>query len=249
MRTVLPSKIEHCPIIDALIEIRFNAKINRNAVFGVIYNLIMDVYTGAVTNLPILQIPEPIRDADPNLKYKPLYRIENERFIIQIGPDVLCISSKMPYKGWEEFSDHTISIIDRLRKNVIGKVIRLGHRYINFFEGDITNDMTMSFSMTEGYEVNNLLIGSGIKDGEFINTLQFSNNATYTSNIDFQEFKGSLIDIDTSREYQDDYFLSNMKEEINKAHLCEKRLFFSLLKDDFIKSLNPDYDGKEQCIK
>ena len=113
MDRLLPIRIEACPLIDALIEFRFEAAITKSAVFGIIYNLIKEEYRGNVINLPILQIPEQIREVDPNLKFKPLYRIENERFVIQIGYDVLSISSKMPYIGWSDFSKHSFSIINK----------------------------------------------------------------------------------------------------------------------------------------
>ena len=40
---------------------------SKSAVFGIIYNLIKEEYRGNVINLPILQIPEQIREVDPNL--------------------------------------------------------------------------------------------------------------------------------------------------------------------------------------
>ena len=183
MDRFLPSRIEKCPLIDALIEFRFEAAIAKSAVFGVIYNLIRNDYRGNVINLPILQIPEQIREVDPNLKFKPLYRIEGDKFIIQIGYDVLSISSKMPYVGWPEFSQHSLSLINKIiQEGIIKRVSRLGHRYINFFRGDITNSLTMSFSMTEKYVSENLLIRTDVRDGNFMNTLQFANNANYRPN-------------------------------------------------------------------
>ena len=235
MDRFLPSRIEKCPLIDALIEFRFEAAIAKSAVFGVIYNLIRNDYRGNVINLPILQIPEQIREVDPNLKFKPLYRIEGDKFIIQIGYDVLSISSKMPYVGWPEFSQHSLSLINKIiQEGIIKRVSRLGHRYINFFRGDITNSLTMSFSMTEKYVSENLLIRTDVRDGNFMNTLQFANNANYRPNPNTSEIVGSLIDIDTSREYSDNFFIENREQEINMAHECEKKLFFSLLKPTFL---------------
>ena len=196
MDRLLPIRIEACPLIDALIEFRFEAAITKSAVFGIIYNLIKEEYRGNVINLPILQIPEQIREVDPNLKFKPLYRIENERFVIQIGYDVLSISSY-----------------------------------------DV-------FSMTEKYTSENLLIRTDVKDGNFMNTLQFVNNANYKPHPNSIEVVGSLIDIDTSREYSDNYFTSNIEQEINMAHKCEKKLFFSLLKPDFLNSLKPVFENE-----
>lgn len=243
MDRFLPSRIEKCPLIDALIEFRFEAAIAKSAVFGVIYNLIRNDYRGNVINLPILQIPEQIREVDPNFKFKPLYRIEGDKFIIQIGYDVLSISSKMPYVGWPEFSQHSLSLINKIiQEGIIKRVSRLGHRYINFFRGDITNSLTMSFSMTEKYVSENLLIRTDVRDGNFMNTLQFANNANYRPNPNTSEIVGSLIDIDTSREYSDNFFIENREQEINMAHECEKKLFFSLLKPTFLETLNPTFE-------
>ena len=245
MDRFLPSRIEKCPLIDALIEFRFEAAIAKSAVFGVIYNLIRNDYRGNVINLPILQIPEQIREVDPNLKFKPLYRIEGDKFIIQIGYDVLSISSKMPYVGWPEFSQHSLSLINKIiQEGIIKRVSRLGHRYINFFRGDITNSLTMSFSMTEKYVSENLLIRTDVRDGNFMNTLQFANNANYRPNPNTSEIVGSLIDIDTSREYSDNFLIENREQEINMAHKCEKKLFFSLLKPDFLNSLKPVFENE-----
>ena len=33
----------------------------------------------------------------------------------------------------------------------------------------------------------------------------------------------------------------NLENEINKVHTCEKNMFFSLLTDEFLDSLNPVY--------
>lgn len=99
----LPIRLEKCPLIDCIIEVRFDTNIVKSAVFGLIYKQIQSDYPGDVINLPISQLPEAIRMSDPNLKYKPLYRIEGDKTVIQIGPDVINLSSKMPYIGWNEF--------------------------------------------------------------------------------------------------------------------------------------------------
>ena len=43
MDRLLPIRIEACPLIDALIEFRFEAAITKSAVFGIIYNLIEEM--------------------------------------------------------------------------------------------------------------------------------------------------------------------------------------------------------------
>ena len=237
----LPVSIEKCPIIDALIELRFEAKVNPSAVFGMIYSVLMEKYPGNIVNLPILQLPEAVRNSDPALKYKPLYRIINKEVLIQIGPDVISISSVIPYIGWDRFKGHVVEIVNLVsNSNIINRVLRLGHRYINFFESNILEQITMSFKMTEGYCPQNVQITTQVKDCDFDNTIQFSNSAMLNVNMPGQK-NGSIIDIDTFREYSDNFFLGNIVSEIENAHKTEKTLFFSLLKPDFIESLNPHY--------
>lgn len=239
----LPLRLNRCPLVDALIEIRFESSIIDSAIFGIIYNVIRDEYKGEVTNLPILQVPEQIRKNDPNLKYKPLYRIESEKYIIQIGDDVLTISSKIPYVGWGDFSYHTINLINKIAKeNIFDKVIRVGHRYINFFEGDIMDKLTISTPSINSYKTNNILVRTEVQDdNNFIDIVQITNSATYKSPQHKTSISGSIIDIDSSKEYIDNYFLDNLESEIKQLHICEKKMFFSLLKEDFLDSLNPIY--------
>lgn len=239
----LPKKIEPCPIIDALIEIRFETSIFKSAVFGLVYQLIQPDYPGNVVPLPILQLPEQLREQDPNLKFKPLYRIENDNFIIQIGCDVLCISSKVPYRGWDLFFNHTVYIIKKLTDaNIINRVIRLGHRYINFFEGNIWECLSITAPKIGFYKSSNTLIRSELIDGDFINVVQITDSAKYKANEFSSERSGSIIDIDTIREYSDDYFTQNIKSELTQVHLCEKKLFFSLLDHQYLNTLKPEYD-------
>ena len=63
----LPKEISPCPIIDTVIEIRFEStmpKEAKEAIFGIIFNEFNDRYP-SLEKLPILQIPEAIREADP----------------------------------------------------------------------------------------------------------------------------------------------------------------------------------------
>src|SRR5659263_57254 len=109
----LPVKISPCPILDALLEIRFSSKINSNAVFGLIYNALQTNFP-KVESLPILQLPDVVRATDPNFRYKPHYKISNEKYVLQIGPDVIAISAFPNYVGWEEFSDKIFDILDKI---------------------------------------------------------------------------------------------------------------------------------------
>jgi uncharacterized protein (TIGR04255 family) len=102
-------------------------------------------------------------------------------------------------------------------------------------------NITMSFKMTEGYDIQNIQIVTSVKDSTFDNTIQFSNSSVMYLNQP-NERRGSIIDIDTFKDYSDNYFLDNIANEMEEAHKSEKTLFFSLLKDHFIETLKPQYN-------
>ena len=117
----IPLKLNKCPLVDALIEIRFKSDLDKSVIFGCIYSLIRESYPGPVVNLPITQIPSQIRDNDPQLQFKPLYRIDGNDTILQIGTDVICISSKNPYIGWDVMSRRVLDVINKIQQGGIIK--------------------------------------------------------------------------------------------------------------------------------
>lgn len=236
MSKKFPKLIEICPIVDAVIEIRFKTKIPHNAVFGLVYSKLSSEFK-SVENLPILQIPENIRMADPNLKYKPLYKISNPDFIVQIGPDVLSVSSSPRYLGWQKFSKKIFDILNKIEElKIISEVERLGIRYINFFDLNIFDKIKLDMNLSGEKILNQKsFFRTQLTGGKFLNTIQISNDAI-SKNV-----FGSIIDIDCSKTKGLQDFFKNKVELINEGHLIEKELFFNLLNDDFLKELKPKY--------
>jgi uncharacterized protein (TIGR04255 family) len=233
---ILPKAIKPCPILDALFEIRFTSKIHPSAVFGMIYNVLQSDFP-EVKNLPILQLPEAVRATDPNFKFKPHYRISNKKFITQIGPNVVTISSFPNYAGWSEFSKQIFSILDRIEKvGIINAVTRIGIRYINFFDNDIFKDIDLKISIRNNdITYRNTIIRTEIEQDSFKSSLQVANNANHNNKL------GSIIDIDTFTESNLKDFFAKKETLISSGHIKEKELFYSLIKEDFLKTLNPTY--------
>lgn len=232
----LPKAINPCPILDALFEVRFTTKIHPSAVFGMIYNVLQADFP-KVENLPVLQLPEAVRATDPNLKFKPHYRISNQNFVAQIGPDVITVSSFPKYAGWNEFSNQIFGILDRIEEvGIIGSVLRIGIRYINFFDNDIFKNIDLKINIGKNdIDYKNTIIRTEIEQDLYKSSLQVANNANHNNKL------GSIIDIDTFTESNLSNFFAHKKELISNGHTKEKELFFSLLKDDFLKTLNPVY--------
>ena len=236
----LPIRIEKCPIVDAIFEIRFTSNIYSSAVFGLIYNILQENYP-EIEKLPILQIPEELREKDPTLKFKPNYKATGDEFTIQIGPEVLAISSRIPYVGWKKFSKEIERILKSIfEQNIIKRVHRLGLRYINYFDVDIFNNLKMKVLINnEVRDLKKTVFRTELITKNFLSTLQIANNATNV--IDGKESIGSILDIDIFKEFGDNSFSTEFVNLINEAHHEEKKLFFELFTDEFLNSLNPVY--------
>lgn len=236
----LPKKINPCPIVEAIIEIRFDTVIVPDAIFGVIYNSLKGSYPHT-EKLGILQLPEAVRSSDPELIFKPHYKLWNDNFIFQIGPNVVSIISPMDYVGWEKFFDEilrTFNIIDELQ--IINKIKRIGLRYINFFDFDIFEKINLNINLNNSpLQSKQTSLRSEIPAENFINTLQIVNHAKISIKNEINS--GSIIDIDTSMAGEYGNFFKDMKTILENGHTKEKELFFSLLKPDFLKTLNPEY--------
>jgi len=234
----LPKKITPCPIIDSLLEIRFKTSIPHDAVFGIVYNSFKASYKKHEP-LPILQLPEPVRRTDPNLKFQPYYRISNDNFVIQIGPNVITISSFPQYVGWLNFQEEIKKFIISLNSlSIVEEVNRIGLRVVNFFSGiDIFKNSKISIKISDEKIglINTLFRTEYSHENSIKSTLNITNNASINLKI------GSIIDIDTFLEKAQTLTGDSIVTEIDRIHHLEKIIFFSLLKDEFLSQFNPEY--------
>ena len=143
-----PKEVKICPIVDAVLEIRFQSTVPASAVFGIIYGALNQDFVKLDT-LPIMQIPEPLRETDPNFKFKGHYRLTNkDGYSLQIGPDVLVFGSIIPYEGWAAFSSFFYPLLEKvLGLGIISNFTRLGQRVINLFENVAHSDFKITLEI------------------------------------------------------------------------------------------------------
>ncbi len=233
----LPKRISPCPIIDAIVELRFESKISASVIFSRIYNEI-DSEFPKVDTLPVMNIPENIRKSDPNLRYQPHYKLIGEKYIVQIGPEMISFSCSPEYAGWENFSKTIYNLIKSLHKEkIVDNVTRFGFRYVNFFPMlDVFENIEFNMKLNQkDFTPKNSLIRAEIESENYISTLQISNSAV-KNNV-----KGSIIDIDVIPIFDLKNFFNDSISIVEGAHNTEKELFFKLLKPEFLRTLNPEY--------
>jgi len=234
-----PKRISPCPIAEATVELRFSPAVLPDAVFGIIFQEFGKDFPGKVEKLPILQLPEPIRMVDPNLMYQAHYKLTSGNLTFQIGPRMTSLSNSKEYIGWKNFYSKLKEIFLRLEKlHVVKAADRLGIRYINFFKEDVYNNINLRILMNdEPLRTIGTSLRTEIKEDGFTSILQIANQATLR--VQTQPITGSVIDIDV--QVPETNFFSNMENILEKGHYIEKKLFFSLLKKEFLSTLNPEY--------
>jgi uncharacterized protein (TIGR04255 family) len=240
----LPDHIDSCPIAESVLEIRYNSILPSDAIFGIIYSKIMNYFSGAKPeSLPILQIPEAVRQNDPNLIYQAHYKLFKKNLGMTIGPRSIVFSCLKPYVGWESWNSFFIPILNDIGDTgVFTQIERLGLRYINIFQGNILDKINLNLVIGSKQVVEESTnIRSELLEDGFIKILQIVNRVAVQ--IPPKTINGSLIDIDCVKLLNVDFesFISEFPRLIDLAHMYEKQLFFGLLTPSYLSSMNPVY--------
>jgi uncharacterized protein (TIGR04255 family) len=235
----LPLSINPCPIIEAIFEIRFETSFPGDAIFGIVFNQFKDEFQN-VKQLPILQLPAAIRNQDPKLKFSPHYKIKKDNFIIQIGPNVFSLTNIKEYSGWKVFSEKIFDTYNKVAElNLIKEQIRTALRYINILPAiNVFEKSNLGINLNEkSLGANQINLTAEIPYEHGASNLKLVNFAEAV--FENQTAKGSIVDIDTHVQHEN---FDNFKDAVECAHTAEKELFFNLLEQEFLKTLNPVYE-------
>jgi uncharacterized protein (TIGR04255 family) len=180
---------------------------------------------------------------DPKYDHIPSYSATRKNFhngyLVQLGVGVLSISSD-GYNGWKEFYQESEFIFKSFFKlKLISKVNRIGLRYVNFFDFNIFDKLTITLkSKHQSIHEQNSELKTSCLYNSYSNNIRVSNNTKLTINQD--ELVGSIIDMDTVNTGSSE--INDFLNEVNKMHNTEKKVFFSLLDDKYIETLNPKWE-------
>lgn len=245
----LPIKITPDCILQAIIEIRFEPKVQEDAVFHFINesNVVKESFK-FLSNTPIYELPPQIRNNELGFRFSPYFSLEGKGnfsgYNLQVGPRVLSLVTDGEYQGSELFLERANELLVSVGKqNVIRHVERLGIRYIDLFESNIFGSVKLQITLP-GKDIdhsNSSLRLQFPEQNGFTTVLVLGSKARVESVKDKSEKNGSLLDIDCFSESIPSDFLSNPKSLLKTGHIEQKSLFFSLLKEDFLQSLNPQY--------
>ncbi len=243
----LPRKLKHDGIVEALLEIRFDTP----AVLEVLYGRLADIpsWQGFIQRrLPTADIPAPMRNLDPQLRFAPSFELRetNGQRSIRIGPQAVSYHRGAPYVGWSRFKPELFEVVDQLFAKAGSLTIhRLGLRYLNALTKgrhglSRVSDLNVRLYVAEERLVGNLNVNF---------TKDVSQETKCTVRVATTEFvQGHLpqdtaayVDVDV---HTNDSFRANeapaVREWIDFAHDEEKKAFFGLLPPEIINALRED---------
>jgi uncharacterized protein (TIGR04255 family) len=137
--TKLPQQLNPDAILEALLEIRFDAPtILPEVLFGRLaeYAAWKDWQQ---LRLPPYEVPAPLREANPTLRFAPIFELTKAELhrSVRIGPRVMSYHVVAPYPGWTVFQSEINQVVDELFARAKDlRVVRLGLRYINALTPD-----------------------------------------------------------------------------------------------------------------
>ena len=237
----IPKKISPDPIIEAVVEIRFDSAVPPDTILGMVFPHVKDLFSN-FKKLPAAQFPDDLRNSNPQLRYMPYYESVSGPYQLNIGPNVLSLVNAHKYVGWDDnFFPFLEDICSRIEKSgVVKKYLRIGLRYIDFFEKDIFDDITLSILHNgEPIKARQTTVSTISEEDSILTRVLIQNNTTVS--VDNRQAKGSIIDTDTCWQPVDGIASEQVLAVISNIHKRSLATFFDLLKDDFISTLKPEY--------
>jgi uncharacterized protein (TIGR04255 family) len=239
----LPSKIDPCPIVEAILEIRFVTSESWATLPGLLFSRIRDRYPEQ-KNLPLAQIPEEMRRHEPAFTYQPLIQFLSRRdFLIQFGPRVVSLVAKSKeYPGWPSLEKEMSWLVSELEQlGFVSEGERLGVRYINFFSFDVFDKLVLEVCAGEKrLTAGECSVTTVLTKPPFTSRLLVSNSAMLGT--DDGAVRGSVLDLDVWLGPTDFDLFRNGLAKFSEAHQFEKQIFFGLLKPDYLATLNLIYE-------
>lgn len=242
----IPKRLGKDPIVSAAIEMRFKSSSNVSTLLpGLLFKSFGDDFP-IQTKLPVGNIPEELRKSDPNLANAPLVALSGEKLRIGIGDAAVGIECHGTYVGWPSFKEVALRVIrECIGTKLISEVERVSVKYINFIPHEPTPRPTnriVDLEISLGDEAltdHPIQLRTELKHAGCITIVQIVSPASLTQPQG--STNGVVIDIDTILMGPFEDFSASVESHLDRVHDEEKRVFYSLISEETLKSYEPEY--------
>jgi uncharacterized protein (TIGR04255 family) len=248
MNVQLPTRLGNSPLVDAIFEIRFHGEpVLSSILTGILYSALG---CKKIEKLPHADLPDFIRQNDPNLKYLILSRLTWENYYIGIGDNVLTLSPMQPYPGWSKFREKINLVLEQLKAfHPLHNVERFSLKYIDILAENIHKDIydTLNIGLSllnRNFNPKTLQVRVEVPQDKALHIVQVVGHALATL-PDASTRSGIMVDIDSimpvNKKTKEESF-NETEALLDKLHQENKELFFQLLTENGFNRLEPTYD-------
>ncbi len=249
MKKIIPVRLKKEPLLEAIWEIRFSGTQSPVADLlpGMLFKSFPDKY-GEVSKLPVADIPAPVVEHDPNLRYVPKIRLEGADQTVQVGDRVVSLSCRRPYPGWATFSADIRKLAQAVQETgLVDRLERFSLKYIDLIDLEKPVGLAhLNLSLNIGeYELaaKPVQLRTEIKENDLIHIIQIISPAEVGLPGMEGRLKGVLVDIDSIRPMADGESWDVLYQRLDEVHMSCKEMFFSILRPETVEALEPEYEG------
>ena len=245
----LPIALEREPLIDALFEVRMD---NAGSLVDILPGMLFSEYGAkpGIERLPAADVPQLIRENDPNFRYTPTRRLHIDGYVVALSDRSIAVSCQMPYPKWSRFKQEILRIINLVGKlEVAGNVERYSLKYVNLIEAATPKEQTEKINLE--IQLGPLQVASDQfnlrvqnTDGDTLHILTVVTGATVRGS-EVEEKMGVVVDVDSIRNIPPTPFVDfmrNLEDELETLRQENKAHFFGCLKEETINDMGPIYE-------
>lgn len=246
----IPKRLNKEPLIEAIWQVQFEPKEGLpvgDLLLGILYSALKVEYPNLqLHRLPTADIPAPVAQFDPNLRFSAKYRMEEPGtpFMFQVGDRIVTMNCRKPYSGWSVFKEKILELLEVIESSGLVPVpLRHSLRYIDLLILDPAPDLKalqVQFQIGQ-WSLQNLPLQMRVEvpDEECNHVVQIATPAE--ANLPEGKIQGSVIDLETFSSSRPDSW-QDVRTQIDQIHDRSKAVFYQhLLTAEAIALMEPEY--------
>ena len=247
MNDRIPLRLGKEPLLEAIWEIRFSSL--KSLVVDLLPGMLFKSFPGrytTVSKLPAADMPAPLIEIDPTLRYAPRIQLGEANQAIQIGDRAVSLSCRRPYSGWNRFSTDILELAKAVEETgLVERLERFSLKYIDLIELENPAGLAhlnLDLKMGE-YELATkpVQLRTEIQDQDLFHIIQIISPAEVGLPGTDGRLTGVLVDIDSIRLITEDASWNVLYQKLDDVHASCKRMFFSMLRPETVENLDPEF--------
>lgn len=251
----IPKRLKKEPLIEAIWQALFEPLANQpigDILPGILYSELKNSHPGLrLQRLPAADIPAPVAQIDPSLRFAAKYRMEKpgDPFMFQVGDRVITLNCRRPYAGWTTFREKILSLIEIIESShLVPAPRRYSLRYIDLLTLDLAPSLSsLQLSLKLGaFDTHARPLQARVEllDGDCTHVVQIATPAQTVSPQGKEE--GAIVDIETfftepSNGGNTSNGWNTIATRIDHLHDRAKALFFeNILTEEAIRQMEPE---------